>query len=139
MTLVVLLTASALTALACEMSWCSPQENPKSPRHLDVIVVNGGVHGSIRTASSISSAIRAIVDGVIVSFKRRVAQPPIGASLKVAIEAVEKPAACSTTGDLPRSGTNGFDVDGIDRTISFFGACRPAQPDTTRATISYRS
>ncbi len=119
-------------------TWCNSQEDPRNPRHVDVITANGGVHGSIRSASSISTTIRAIVDSVIASSGRRVAQPPIGASLKVAIEAVEDAAVCPNTGDLPRSRTNGFDVDGIDRSISFFGACRPAVPGVTRAAISYR-
>ncbi len=120
-------------------TWCNAQEDPRNPRHLDVILANGGVHGSIRTASSISTTVGAIVDSVIAASGHRVGQPPIGASLKVAIEAVENPAVCPTTDDLPRSRTNGFDVDGIERTVSFFGACRPAQPGTTRAAISYRS
>jgi len=120
-------------------TWCNAQEDPRNPRHLDVILANGGVHGSIRSASSIATTIGAIVDSVIASTGRRVAEPPIGASLKVAIEAVENPAVCPTSGDLPRNRTNGFDVDGIDRTISFFGACRPSQPGVTRAAISYRS
>jgi hypothetical protein len=63
-------------------------------------------------------------------------KPPIGASVKVAIDSVLDPLTCNKN-DLPRSRTNGFDFNGLTRTISFFGSCRPAS-NTSIAAVSYR-
>ncbi len=126
-------------ATSSSATWCHSQEDPRDPRHLDIILANGGVYGSIRSPESISTTISAIVDSAVGFSGHRLVHPPIGASMKVAIEAVEDPALCPTTHDLPRSRSHGFDVDGIEHTLSFFGACRPAQPGTTPAAISYRT
>lgn len=126
-------------ATADSSTWCTAGEDPRNPRHLDVILANGGAYGSIRNAPSISTAISAITERVVASSGHRLALPPIGASMKVAVEAVENPATCPATGDLPRSRTNGFDIDATERTISLFGGCRPAQPGVTRTAVSYRS
>ncbi len=120
-------------------TWCSWQEDPRNPRHLDVVLANGGVHGSIRSSASVAATVDAIVHSAVAASGHRTTQPALGASLKVALEEVENPALCSTPHDLPRSRTNGFDFDGIEGTVSFFGACRPAQPGTTRAAIHYRA
>ncbi|RUO91248.1 VWA domain-containing protein [Corallococcus sp. AB018] len=117
---------------------CYAGEDNKTPRHLDVIQATGGVSGSIRDNTSITNTINAIVDSVIASVGYRTLKPPIGASLKVAVDAVVDPAICPSIGDLPRSRTNGFDVDGINRTVSFYGACRPKESGKTQAALSYR-
>ncbi|RKH36320.1 adventurous gliding motility lipoprotein CglD [Corallococcus sicarius] len=119
-------------------TWCNKDENPLNPRHLDVVQATGGVAGSIRDNASITNTINAIVDNVIASVGYKTLKPPIGASLKVAVAEVVNPATCPSIGDLPRSRTNGFDVDGINRTVSFFGACRPKQSGVTQAAVSYR-
>ncbi|MBZ4415344.1 adventurous gliding motility lipoprotein CglD [Myxococcus sp. RHSTA-1-4] len=123
--------------------WVDPNnsnnyEENANPRHLDIIQATGGVYGSIRDAASITTTINAIVDSVIASVGYRTQKPPIGASLKVAVAEVTDSAACPNSGDLPRSRTNGFDVDGISRAVSFYGACRPKVAGTTLAAVSYR-
>ncbi|CAM3926278.1 VWA domain-containing protein [Corallococcus sp. ZKHCc1 1396] len=117
---------------------CDASEDPTNPRHLDVIRATSGVSGSLRDKTAINNTINAIVDSVIASVGYRTLKPPIGASLKVAVAEVVNPAACPNIGDLPRSRTNGFDVDGINRTVSFYGACRPKTSGQTQAALSYR-
>ncbi|NOK16610.1 adventurous gliding motility lipoprotein CglD [Corallococcus carmarthensis] len=117
---------------------CNKDEDNTNPRHLDVIQNTGGVSGSIRDNTSITNTINAIVDSVIASVGYKTLKPPIGASMKVAVAEVADAAVCPSIGDLPRSRTNGFDVDGINRTVSFYGACRPKQSGVTQAAVSYR-
>ncbi|MCE9672279.1 adventurous gliding motility lipoprotein CglD [Myxococcus stipitatus] len=118
-------------------TWCHTSEDPRNPKHLDIIQATGGVVGSIRDAASITTTINGIVDSVISSVGYRTQQPPIGASVKVSVAEVADAGLCPTAADLPRSRTNGFDVDGINRTLSFFGGCRP-KTATTQAAVSYR-
>ncbi|MGE6756664.1 adventurous gliding motility lipoprotein CglD [Corallococcus interemptor] len=125
-------------ATADTATWCRSEEDPRNPRHLDVIQNTGGVAGSIRDNTSITNTINAIVDSVIASVGYRTLKPPIGASLKVAVAEVADAVACPSIGDLPRSRTHGFDVDGINRTVSFYGGCRPKQSGVTQAAVSYR-
>ncbi|RKG98842.1 VWA domain-containing protein [Corallococcus sp. CA053C] len=125
-------------ATADTATWCRSDEDPRDPRHLEVIQATGGVAGSIRDKNSITNTINAIVDSVIASVGYKTLKPPIGASLKVAVAEVANPAVCPSIGDLPRSRTNGFDVDGINRTVSFYGACRPKESGVTQAAVSYR-
>jgi hypothetical protein len=116
---------------------CYPGEPITNLRHKDVIQATGGLLGSIRSTASIQNTIGAIVDSVIASTGYRTLKPPIGASVRVAVEAVQDPTQCNA-GDLPRSRVNGFDVDGISQALAFYGACRPAAAGSTRAAISYR-
>ncbi|AKQ69102.1 internalin, putative [Myxococcus hansupus] len=125
-------------ATADTSTWCQNQEDPRNPRHLDIIQATGGVYGSIRDSGSITTTINAIIDSVIASVGYRTQKPPIGASLKVAMDSVANASQCPTPADLPRSRTHGFDVDGISRAVSFFGGCRPQTPGTTQAALSYR-
>ncbi|GMU04697.1 adventurous gliding motility lipoprotein CglD [Corallococcus caeni] len=125
-------------ATADTATWCRTDEDPRNPRHLDVIQATGGVSGSIRDNTSITNTINAIVDSVIASVGYKTLKPPIGASMKVAVAEVADAATCPNIGDLPRSRTHGFDVDGINRTVSFYGACRPKQSGVTQAAVSYR-
>ena len=116
---------------------CHPEEDNTNPRHLEVIQATGGIVGSIRSDQSIQDTMYAIVDSVIASTGYRTLKPPIGASVRVSLQGVQDPARCAAA-DLPRSQTNGFDVDGVSQTLSFYGACRPAAAGTTQAAISYR-
>ncbi|AGC42360.1 putative lipoprotein [Myxococcus stipitatus DSM 14675] len=118
-------------------TWCHNQEDPRNPKHLDIIQATGGVVGSIRNSASITTTINGIVDSTIAAVGHKTQQPPIGASVKVSVAAVANPTSCPTPSDLPRSRVNGFDVDGINRTLSFFGGCRP-QANNTQAAVSYR-
>ncbi|MBJ6761414.1 VWA domain-containing protein [Myxococcaceae bacterium JPH2] len=117
---------------------CDSSEDNTNPRHLDVIQNTGGVYGSIRDSTSITNTINAIVDSVIASVGYKTLKPPIGASMKVAVAEVANATTCPTIGDIPRSRVNGFDVDGINGTVSFYGACRPKTPGTTQSAVSYR-
>ena len=117
---------------------CDSQEDNTNPRHLDVIQATGGVYGFIRSEQSIKDTINTVVDSVISSAGYRTLKPPIGASVKVAVAAVADPATCPSNNDIPRSLQHGFDVDGLNRSLSFFGGCRPANPASTKAVVSYR-
>ncbi len=115
----------------------SNDEPNTNPRHLDVIQATGGVSGSIRDPASITTTINAIVDSVISSVGHKTQRPAIGASLKVAVAEVTDAAQCPRAADLPRGRTNGFDVDGVSRAVTFHGACRP-KSGTTPVALSYR-
>jgi hypothetical protein len=117
---------------------CYSDEDNTNPRHLDVIQATGGVYGFIRSEQSIKDTINAVVDSVISSVGYRTLKPPIGASVKVSVAQVANGASCPSNNDLPRSLQHGFDVDGLNRSLSFFGGCQPADPSTTKAVVSYR-
>ncbi|MFL5322194.1 MAG: adventurous gliding motility lipoprotein CglD, partial [Myxococcaceae bacterium] len=110
------------------------QQNPQ--RHAEVITATGGVRGAINDTASITTAINAIVDSAIAAGGYKTLKPPIGASIKVSMASVATPASCNAA-DIPRSRVNGFDFDGINRSISFFGACKPGGA-STNAAVSYR-
>ncbi len=117
---------------------CHTQEDNTNPRHLDVIQATGGVSGSIKSTQSIQDTIYAVVDSAIAASGYRTLKPPIGASVKVAVAEVLNETQCPSKDDLPRSRQNGFDVDGLNQTLSLFGACRPKNPGVTTAAVSYR-
>jgi hypothetical protein len=83
------------------------------------------------------ASMEAIIDDAIGNAGYKTLEAPIGASIKVAMENVRDPAVCTASGNLPRSTVNGFDFDGSARTLSFFGACRPAS-ETTQVAVSYQ-
>jgi hypothetical protein len=99
-----------------------------------VITARGGIRGDIGSAASITNAVGLIMNSAIASAGYRMQKPPIGASVKVAMDVVS--GACNKD-NIPRSRTDGFDFDGINRSISFFGACRPGTGASTAA-VSYR-
>ncbi|MFL5358293.1 adventurous gliding motility lipoprotein CglD [Archangium sp.] len=111
--------------------------NPPSQRHVQVVNATGGIVGSIINDASISTSMDAITGNTIGNAGYKTLKPPIGASIKVAMDNVSNPAVCTTGNDIPRSTANGFDFDGRARTLSFFGACRPAASSTNIA-VSYR-
>lgn len=110
------------------------QDNPQ--RTPQVVTASGGIRGAINSATSIQTTIGSIVQSSIAAAGYRMQKPPIGASVKVAMDAVQDGTTCNKD-DIPRSRADGFDFDGINRTISFFGACRPSTA-TTAAAVSYR-
>lgn len=121
---------------------------PNNNKHGQVISATGGVRGDLCNARvgntaadcsmypSIATSVPNIVTSAIASAGYRMQKPPIGASVKVAMSGVVDMAMCNPA-DLPRARTNGFDFDGINRTISFFGACRPSGA-MNRAAVSYK-
>ncbi|ATB35859.1 hypothetical protein CYFUS_001273 [Cystobacter fuscus] len=116
---------------------CNSQEDHLIPVHKDAIQALGGIVGSIRTATGIQTAINSIMDSVIGSAGYKTLKPPIGASVRVALAKVRDSSKCNPS-DLPRSRTDGFDVDGRSQALSFYGACRPPETGTTLGAISYR-
>jgi hypothetical protein len=121
---------------------------PNNNKHGQVISATGGVRGDLcnpragnmaadcSVFPSIPVAVPNIVTSAIAAAGYRMQKPPIGASVKVAMANVADMTMCNPN-DLPRSRMNGFDFDGINRTLSFFGACRPAGA-MNRAAVSYR-
>ena len=97
-----------------------------------MVNATGGVLGSILDTASIGASMDAIIDDAIGNAGYKTLKPPIGASIKVAMDNVRNPAVCTASNNIPRSTVNGFDFDGSARTLSFFGACRPASASHRR-------
>jgi len=112
-------------------------ETQNTPRkNAGVITATGGVRGAIDSTTSIQTTMRAIVNSAIATAGYQLLKSPIGASVKVAMSAVADPANCNKD-DIPRSRVNGFDVNGLARSIAFFGACRPPAGQVVDAAVSY--
>jgi hypothetical protein len=132
-------SACGCTSGTCDFNNNGREFNPQPPqvqRHVTVVNASGGVLGSIIDATSIKTSMDAIIADAIGNAGYKTLKPPIGASIKVAVDSVSNPAAC-TANNIPRSTVNGFDFDGSARTISLFGACRPAS-QTSQAAVSYQ-
>lgn len=123
------------TSSGCEFN-PKPVNNVRQQRHAAVVNATGGVIGSIIDENSIRASMDAIIADAIGNAGYRTIKPPIGASIKVAVDQVRDPALCSANNNLPRSTVHGFDFDGSARTISFFGACRPKE--NGQAAVSYQ-
>ncbi|QRK08863.1 thrombospondin [Archangium violaceum] len=127
----------------CDLSNSTREFNPQPVggvsklRHAAVVNASGGVLGSILDTASIEASMEAIIADAIGNSGYKTLEPPIGASIKVAMDNVLNPAVCSASNDIPRSTVNGFDFDGNSRTLSFFGACRPAT-ESTQVAVSYQ-
>lgn len=114
----------------CGETQNTPRRNPA------VITATGGVRGDLGNATSIANSVQLMISSAIASAGYVMQKPPIGASVKVAMDVVQDGTMCNRN-DLPRSRANGFDFDGINRSISFFGACRPGT-GASNAAVSYR-
>ncbi|MBL8916543.1 MAG: VWA domain-containing protein [Archangium sp.] len=110
------------------------QQNPR--RNAAVITARGGVRADIGNTASISNGVQLMMNSAIASAGYRMQKPPIGASVKVAMDVVLDGLVCNKN-DIPRSRVDGFDFDGINRSISFFGNCRPGT-GASNAAVSYR-
>lgn len=110
------------------------QNNPRT--NPGVITNRGGIRGDIGGGMAIASTVQQIMNATIAAAGYRMQKPPIGASVKVAMDAVLDGATCDKN-NIPRSRADGFDFDGINRSLAFFGACRP-NTTTQRAAVSYR-
>ncbi len=117
-------------------STCAETQQTPTRRTAQVITARNGIRGDIGNAAAISNAVQLIMNSAIASAGYRLQKPPIGASVKVAMDVVENGATCNKN-DIPRSRADGFDFDGINRSLSFFGACRPGA-GATSAAVSYR-
>lgn len=120
--------------IVCPAGSVCNSENQANTRHGAVITATGGVRGDISVVANIGNAISAIINSAIAAAGHKMSKPPIGASVKVAMDSVL--GACNQD-DIPRSRIDGFDFDGVNRTISFFGACRPGT-SPVNAAVSYR-
>ena len=114
---------------------CNGEWQGSPQRHAQVIVATGGLRGSIRDSVSVATTLDAIVQSSISAAGYKMKKPPIGASVKVAMSAVQDGAQCNKS-DIPRSRVNGFDFNGVTGTLSFYGACRPTA--MSQAAVSYR-
>src|SRR5262249_30937353 len=81
---------------------CNDEDQSANQRHAPVVTATGGVRGAINDNTSISTAIGAIINSTIAAAGHRMQKPPIGASVKVAMDAVLTPATCNKN-DIPRS------------------------------------
>ncbi|WP_224245494.1 adventurous gliding motility lipoprotein CglD [Hyalangium gracile] len=115
----------------------NPQPGSGPQRHASVVNATGGVLGSILDANSIQASMVAITTETIANAGYKTLKPPIGVSIKVAMDAVSDPALCLAS-NVPRSTVNGFNFDGSAQTISLFGACRPPGSGAL-AVVSYQS
>ena len=103
-----------------------PANGGAAPRHGGQR--SGGVLGSILDAASIKTSMDAIIADAIGNAGYKTIKPPIGASIKVAVDNVSNPAAC-TANNIPRSTVNGFDFDGSARTHLALRSVPPGQHD----------
>ena len=94
--------------------------------------------GSMNQAGRIQSAISDILSAAVGNASPYVlAKPPISSTIKVATEATTV-GACNTA-DVPRSKTHGWDYEPNNRSIVFYGNCRPAPgQEGQRISVSYR-
>ncbi|MCL2011458.1 MAG: adventurous gliding motility lipoprotein CglD [Cystobacterineae bacterium] len=103
-----------------------------------VVEATGGILTPINNLTAIPNTMAEIVNRAIGGGGVSAQKPLIGASLRVAIR--NPSGACGTMpygSNVPRSRQNGFDYDGFERTVSFFGNCRPAAQSPVA--ISYRA
>ncbi|MBK7858687.1 MAG: VWA domain-containing protein [Archangiaceae bacterium] len=114
---------------------CNGEDQSRNQRHAQVITATGGIRGAINDNTSIATSTSQIISSTIGAAGYRMQKPPIGASVKVAMSDVQN-VSCNKN-DIPRSRTDGFDFDGVNRTLSFFGACRPGT-GMVSAAVSYR-
>ncbi|ADO74739.1 adventurous gliding motility lipoprotein CglD [Stigmatella aurantiaca] len=129
------------TGQVCDSSNNGREFNPQTggvskARNASVVNATGGVIGSIIDNNSIRTSMDAIIADAIGNAGYKTLKPPIGASLKVALSAVKDANTCNAN-NVPRSTVNGFDFDGSARTLSLFGACRPAN-ESSQAAVSYQ-
>ncbi len=125
----------------CTGTSSSREFNPQAggvskARNAAVVNATGGVIGSIIDNNSIRVSMDAIIADAIGNAGYKTLKPPIGASLKVALSEVRDANVCNAN-NVPRSTVNGFDFDGSARTLSLFGACRPAN-ENSQAAVSYQ-
>jgi len=99
-----------------------------------VSVGRNHILGSIRDAG-VDETMRRIATRIISRAGVKTQKPFIGASLRVAMDNPEN-ARCDKT-NVPRSRQHGFDYDGIEQTVSFFGDCRPPAGQESKVAFSY--
>jgi hypothetical protein len=122
--------------IICPNGQTCGEDHNATRRNPAVITARGGIRGDITTPASITNAVGLIMNSAIASAGYRMQKPPIGASVKVAMDFVQNGSMCNKD-NIPRSRADGFDFDGINRSISFFGACRPGS-GSSNAAVSYR-
>lgn len=125
-------------AIICPGGECG--ETQRNPHVINTVVNRfGGVVGSLRDHASIAPTVQAILDRVVGNVSPYVlSKPAISSTLRVSMEPNSTVGTCNWT-DVPRSRTDGFDYDSRNRTLLFFGNCRP-NPATPgkRVAVSYR-
>jgi hypothetical protein len=122
---------------------CSQGET-QSKKYMDVVNAMGGVLASVldfdANANTVATLDTIILNAAGAASPYTLAKSPISASFKVAM-AGPTVGTCggATTNilDVPRSRADGFDYYAPTNSITFNGACRPAQANTDVA-VSYR-
>jgi hypothetical protein len=91
-------------------------------------------------AQKIQDAISAILAAAIGNVSPYVlSKPPISSTIKVALDPTTTTEGTCNKDDVPRSRLHGWDYDGTNNTIGFFGNCRPlADQVGKRVAVSYR-
>ncbi|MBM4781575.1 MAG: hypothetical protein GQE15_28195 [Archangiaceae bacterium] len=115
------------------------------PTYGTVVQLTGGVLASIQEfnvpnpnaaqRARQEAVIDAILSAAIGGTGRQLNRPPISPTIKVAIEANRTAGACNTA-NVPRSRTDGWDIDSATRRIVFYGTCRPQMG--AKVAVSYR-
>lgn len=131
-----------LHAIGCPLNQlCHDEEEVVSEgRIVATVAALNGVFGDIRSAAAgLDPTITAILNAAIAGVSPySLKKSPIASTLKVAMDpSAFAPGAVCNANDLPRDRTNGFDFDGLNQRILFFGACRPTTPNKSAA-VSYR-
>jgi len=90
--------------------------------------------------------VESIVAGAVGKAGVKTQKPLIGASLRVAIDNPNDPEGLCRSepnevsgANVPRSRVHGFDYNGIEQTVSFFGNCRPPKGQKRDVALSYRA
>jgi len=120
------------------------------PRLMQAVAGTGGVWAPIDNDATykandmvVQNAVKKIMDKAVGSagVSVKTYKPFIGASLRVAMDnpagdCRSNPAEANGA-NVPRSRVHGFDYDGIEQTISFYGNCRPPQNQQSKVAFSY--
>lgn len=115
-------------------------EAHRTPRVAQALINRfGGTIGSLEDLASIGPSVAAIIDDAVGTVSPYVlTKDAIPSTIKVVIEDNSTAGACNWS-DIPRSRTSGWDYDAGNRTITFFGDCRPDPLQRgKRVSVSYR-
>jgi len=141
-------------AISCPFAQaCGDPHKPRTnPTRIErVALTTGGSFTDIRPPETgqpdrIETAMANIVSNIISRAGVKTQKPFIGASLRVAVETPEGICKTNTAdanevngSNVPRSRIHGFDYNGIEQTLFFFGNCQPKAGIESQVAFSYRA
>lgn len=133
-------SSATVHGLVCPQGLTCGESQSSPRRNLGTIRATGGVLGDINVAQSGSAQLTATLDAMMTAVVARTGhlllRPPIGTTIKVAIERNATVGVCNVN-DVPRDRSNGFDFDAATRRLVFYGACRPSAAGV-KVAVSYR-